>query len=79
MRAIYGTDRNHCTGLQNVHEVAPQLRKAGITPKPVFLSWHTSPTDLVLIRELLASGGYDTILPPNENRILLIPEHRKGQ
>lgn len=34
MRAIYGTDRNHCTGLQNVHEVAPQLRKAGITPKP---------------------------------------------
>jgi hypothetical protein len=78
MRAIYGTDRSNCTGLQNVHEVASQLRKAGITPKTVFLSWHTSPTDLILLRELLASGGYDDILPSNENCILLIPEYRKG-
>jgi hypothetical protein len=78
MRSIYGTDRSNCTGLQNVHEVAPQLLKAGFTPKTVFLSWRTSPTDLVLLRELLASGGYDDILPSNENCILLIPEYRKG-
>jgi hypothetical protein len=78
LRAIYGTDRSNCTELQNVHEVASQLRKAGITPKTVFLSWHTSPTDLILLRELLASGGYDDILPSNENCILLIPEYRKG-
>ena len=78
MQTIYGTDRNRRTGLQNVHEVAPQLRKAGVTPKTVFLSWHTLPSDLVLQQELLASGGYDTILPSNENCILLIPEYRKG-
>jgi hypothetical protein len=78
MRAIYGTDQSNCTGLQNVHEVAPQLLNAGITPKTVFVSWHTSPTDLVLLRELLASGGYDDILPSNDNCILLIPEYRKG-
>jgi len=78
MRAIYRTDRSNCTGLQNVHEVARQLRKAGITPKTVFLLWHTSPTDLVLLQELLASSGYDDILPSNENYTLLIPEYQKG-
>ena len=78
MRAIYGKDRNNHRGLQDVHEVALQLRKAGITPRTVFVSWHTSPTDLVLLRELLASGGYYDILPSNENCILLIPEYRKG-
>jgi hypothetical protein len=58
--------------------VASQLRKAGITPKTVFLSWHTSPTDLILLRELLASGGYNDILPSNENCILLIPNIGKA-
>jgi len=32
----------------------------------------------ILLRELLASGGYHAILPSNENCILLIPEYRKG-
>ena len=78
MRAIYGTDRRNCTGLLDVDQMARRLQNAGITPKTVFVSWHTSPTDLVLLRELLASRGYDKILPSNENCILLIPEYRKG-
>lgn len=53
------------------------FERFGITPKTVFLSWHTSPTDLVLLPELLASD-YDNILPSNKNCILLIPECWKG-
>jgi hypothetical protein len=58
MRAIYGTDRSNCTGLQNVHEVASQLRKAGITPKTVFLSCDTSPTDLILSEANIFPEGF---------------------
>jgi hypothetical protein len=57
--SVYGSDRSKCTGLCDVHEVARQLRNAGMTPETLILVWHVSYMDLTLLRELLESGGYN--------------------
>ena len=76
--SVYGSDRSKCTGLCDVHEVARQLRNAGMTPETLILVWHVSYMDLTLLRELLESGGYNNILPPNDNCIRMVPQYRNG-
>ena len=77
--SVYGSDRSKCTGLCDVHEVARQLRNAGMTPETLILVWHVSYMDLTLLRELLESGGYNYILPPNDNCIRMVPQYCNDQ
>jgi hypothetical protein len=46
--SVYGSDRSKCTGLCDVHEVARQLRNAGMTLETLILVWHVSYMDLTL-------------------------------
>ncbi|OIW27556.1 hypothetical protein CONLIGDRAFT_645810 [Coniochaeta ligniaria NRRL 30616] len=56
----------------DVDTIAETLRKVGISPKTIFLAWHTGATDLRLLRELLEKAGHTGILPPDENCIPLL-------
>jgi hypothetical protein len=38
--SVYGRDRSKCTDLLDVHAMAAQFRKRGITPQSIFLTWH---------------------------------------
>src|ERR1700730_5247285 len=76
--SVYGSDRSKCTGLCDVDEAARQLRNAGMTPETLILVWHVSYMDLTLLRELLESGGYNNILPPNDNCVRMVPQYRNG-
>ncbi|KAI1041538.1 hypothetical protein LB505_001783 [Fusarium chuoi] len=60
----------------NVHQVAKKLEESGITPDTIFLAWHVSRTDLKLLRDFLAKGGYHDILPEDTNCFPLIPLFR---
>jgi hypothetical protein len=75
---VYGKERMKCTGLIDVHSVATQFREHGITPRSIILSWHIHAMDLVLLREFFEETGYNDILPPNENCILMIPLYQKN-
>ena len=55
----------------NVHEVASELRKVGISKESVFFVYHQSKNGLSILRNFLAIGDYSDILPSNDNCIPL--------
>ncbi|KAG5768301.1 hypothetical protein H9Q69_009551 [Fusarium xylarioides] len=61
----------------NVHEVARKLLEAGISKNTIFLVYHYGKTDFMILRDFLATGGYENMLPSDDNCIPLIPIYRQ--
>ncbi|KAG4291190.1 hypothetical protein FPRO06_03076 [Fusarium proliferatum] len=73
-KGVYSRSRN--LDRLNVHEIARKIKASGVTPKSLILVWHTSPFDLRLLRNFLSQGGYDDILPGDENCFTLVQQFR---
>jgi hypothetical protein len=56
----------------NVHEIAQTLQQKGISQDTIILVYHKTRMDLKILRQLLESQGYDSILPPDEYYFPLI-------
>ncbi|KAG5746776.1 hypothetical protein H9Q70_010552 [Fusarium xylarioides] len=73
-KGVYSRSRN--LDRLNVHEIARKIKASGITSKSLILVWHTSRFDLRLLRNFLSQGGYDDILPGDENCFTLVQQFR---
>lgn len=67
------------THRRNVHEVASELQKVGISKESVFLVYDQSKINLSILRKFLATGGCSDILPSNDNCIPLLQLLRHQQ
>ncbi|KAH8889396.1 hypothetical protein GQ53DRAFT_652574, partial [Thozetella sp. PMI_491] len=70
--SVYASSRRSSIGHMNVREIASSLQRLGISQDTIFIAYHSSATDLQVLRRLLVSEGYDNILPPDRNCIPLI-------
>jgi hypothetical protein len=75
---VYGGNTANSAAFSDVHEIASQLKEAGISPATVILVWHVGFTDLKLLRDFLESAGYHNSLPPDSNCVRLIPAFRNN-
>ncbi|KAM5514001.1 hypothetical protein FOXYSP1_04968 [Fusarium oxysporum f. sp. phaseoli] len=75
-KGVYSRNRN--IDRLNVHEIARRIKASGITPESLVLVWHIRPFDLQLLRDFLLAGGYDNILPGDENCCTLIQLFRRN-
>lgn len=64
-------------GQMNVHEIAQKLLETGISKNTIFLVYHYGKTDLMILRDFLATEGYENMLPSDDNCIPLIPIYRR--
>ncbi|KAM0555871.1 hypothetical protein ACHAPJ_006272 [Fusarium lateritium] len=74
---VYSKSRASQLDYLNVDEVAGKLREAGISPNTIFLVWHQGYTDLNILRKFLSAGGYDDILPSNDNCFPMLNHFRQ--
>lgn len=74
--------RRHSSATKHAYldaqEASSRLKTAGITQDALILVWHCSAYDPTLLRSFLDYGGYSGILPPDCNRIPMIPLFRSN-
>lgn len=63
-------------GKLDANEVVRKLQQAGISNKPIFLSWALWCFDLSFLRDWLEQEGFDDVLPGDENVCLVLNEFR---
>jgi hypothetical protein len=71
-RSVYAPSRHSRIDHMEVREIASALQQLGISQDTIFIVYHTSKTDLQMLRKLLVSEGYDHILPPDRNCVPII-------